>query len=82
MPGSLSAYLKYSRIEISAGFYAGGGGKGFLNMDEWDFSRPKYTRKGPFKNVDFGKSLNVKGLPWWMTKERGQGGRDWIGGRS
>jgi hypothetical protein len=81
-PGDLSAYLKYSRIELSAGFYFGEGGEDFLDMKGWEFSRPKYTRKGPFKNVDFGKSLNVKGLPWWLTKGKGGGGRDWIGGRS
>jgi hypothetical protein len=81
-PGDLSAYLKYARLELAAGFYFGDGGENFLDMKGWEFSRPKYTRKGPFKNIDFGKSLNVRGLPWWLTKGKGGGGRDWIGGRS
>jgi hypothetical protein len=81
-PGQLSAYLKYTTIQLSASFYMGGGGEDFLNIEEWDFSRPKYTRKGPFKNVDFGKSLDFRGLPWWLRTKKGGGGRDWIGGRS
>jgi hypothetical protein len=81
-PGEMSAYLKYTRMELGASFTAGGGGEDFLNMDGWDFSRPKYTRKGPFKNIDFGPSLDFSGLPWWLKKRKGQGGRDWIGGRS
>ncbi len=81
-PGQLSAYLKYTTIKLTASFYAGGGGEDFLNIDEWDFERPKYTRTGPFKNVDFGKSLDFRGLPWWLRKKKGGGGRDWIGGRS
>lgn len=81
-PGQLSAYLKYTTIQLSASFYMGGGGENFLSIDEWDFERPKYTRKGPFKNVDFGKSLDFRGLPWWLRKKKGGGGRDWIGGRS
>jgi len=81
-PGDLSAYLKYTRMELGASFIAGGGGEDFLNMDGWDFSRPKYTRKGPFKNIDFGDSLDFSGLPWWLKKRKGQGGRDRIGGRS
>lgn len=81
-PGQLSAYLQYTSIELGAMFTAGGGGEDFLNMDGWDFSRPKYTRKGPFKNIDFGPSLDFSGLPWWLKKRKGQGGRDWIGGRS
>jgi hypothetical protein len=60
----------------------GGGGEDFLNIEEWDFSRPKYTRKGPFKDIDFGKSLDFRGLPWWLRTKKGGGGRDWIGGRS
>jgi hypothetical protein len=81
-PGQLSAYLEYTTIELGASFYAGGGGEDFLNIEEWDFSRPKYTRKGPLKNIDFGKSLDFSGLPWWLKKRKGGGGRDWIGGRS
>ena len=81
-PGEMSAYLKYTRMELGASFTAGGGGEDFLNMDGWDFSRPKYTRKGPFKNIDFGDSLDFSGLPWWLKKRKGQGGRDRIGGRS
>ena len=81
-PGQLSAYLKYTTIQLSASFYMGGGGENFLSIDEWDFERPKYTRKGPFKNVDFGKSLDFRGLPWWLRTKKGGGGRDWIGGRS
>ena len=81
-PGQLSAYLKYTTIQLSASFSVGGGGEDFLNIEEWDFTRPKYTRKGPFKNVDFGKSLDFSGLPWWLRKHKGQGGRDRIGGRS
>ena len=81
-PGQLSAYLEYTTIKLTASFYAGGGGEDFLNIEEWDFSRPKYTRKGPFKNVDFGKSLDFRGLPWWLRTKKGGGGRDWIGGRS
>ena len=81
-PGEMSAYLKYTRMELGASFTAGGGGEDFLNMDGWDFSRPKYTRKGPFKNIDFGDSLDFSGLPWWLNKRKGQGGRDRIGGRS
>jgi hypothetical protein len=81
-PGQLSAYLKYTTMQLSASFYMGGGGEDFLNIEEWDFSRPKYTRKGPFKNVDFGKSLDFRGLPWWLRTKKGGGGRDWIGGRS
>jgi len=82
-PGQLSAYLEYTTIELGASFYAGGGGgEDFLNIEEWDFTRPKYTRKGPLKNIDFGKSLDFSGLPWWLKKRKGGGGRDWIGGRS
>ena len=81
-PGQLSAYLKYTTIQLSASFYMGGGGENFLSIEEWDFERPKYTRKGPFKNVDFGKSLDFRGLPWWLRTKKGGGGRDWIGGRS
>jgi hypothetical protein len=82
-PGQLSAYLKYTSMELGASFtIGGGGGEDFLNIEEWDFTRPKYTRKGPFKNIDFGKSLDPSGLPWWLKKRKGQGGRDWIGGRS
>jgi hypothetical protein len=81
-PGQLSAYLKYTSIELGASFSAGGGGEDFINIDGWDFTRPKYTRKGPLKNIDFGKSLDFSGLPWWLKKRKGQGGRDWIGGRS
>jgi hypothetical protein len=81
-PGQLSAYLKYTTMKLTASFYAGGGGEDFLNIEEWDFSRPKYTRTGPFKNVDFGKSLDFRGLPWWLRTKKGGGGRDWIGGRS
>jgi len=81
-PGQLSAYLKYTTIELGASFYSGGGGEDFLNIEEWDFSRPKYTRKGPFKDIDFGKSLDFRGLPWWLRTKKGGGGRDWIGGRS
>ena len=81
-PGQLSAYLKYTTIQLSASFSVGGGGEDFLNIEEWDFTRPKYTRKGPLKNIDFGKSLDFSGLPWWLKKRKGGGGRDWIGGRS
>lgn len=81
-PGQLSAYLKYTTIQLSASFYMGGGGENFLNIEEWDFERPKYTRKGPFKNVDFGSSLDFRGLPWWLKTKKGGGGRDWVGGRS
>jgi hypothetical protein len=81
-PGQLSAYLKYTTIQLSASFSIGGGGEDFINIDGWDFTRPKYTRKGPLKNIDFGKSLDFSGLPWWLKKRKGGGGRDWIGGRS
>ena len=81
-PGQLSAYLKYTTIQLSASFYNGGGGENFLSIGDWDFSRPKYTRKGPFKDIDFGKSLDFRGLPWWLRTKKGGGGRDWIGGRS
>ena len=80
-PGQLSAYLRYTKIELNASFSVGGGGEDFLNIEDWDFSRPKYTRKGPFKNVDFGKSLDFRGLPWWLRTKKGGGGRDWVGGR-
>jgi len=81
-PGQLSAYLKYTTIELGASFSIGGGGEDFISIDGWDFSRPKYTRKGPFKNIDFGPSLDPSGLPWWLKKRKGGGGRDWRPGGS
>jgi hypothetical protein len=81
-PGQLSAYLRYTIMKLNASFHAGGGGGGLLGIGEWDIERPKYTRQGPFKNIDFGPSLDFRGLPWWLRKRKGGGGRDWVGGRS
>jgi hypothetical protein len=64
--------LVYDVLEIEAGFVKfESGGSDSLNMDGWKFSEPKYKGKGPFKNADFSKKLNAKGLPWWLTTNRG-----------
>ena len=63
--------LVYDALEIEAGFKLESGGSDYLNMDGWKFSEPKYKGKGPFKNADFSKKLNAKGLPWWLTNNRG-----------
>jgi hypothetical protein len=62
----------YDVLEIEAGFVKfESGGSDSLNMSGWKFSEPKYKGKGPFKNADFSKKLNAKGLPWWLTNNRG-----------